>query len=357
MNKVYLHTGLHKTATTFLQKHVFIKFNENELLYNPKKLVYLLNKCFKLPAYRNETIKQFKSELNKIFVNEVNVFISYEIMSGNLFSCYDDYKDNAEILKALLADYDVDVIVVLRYQVDWLISTYRESVHEHHYQSIDSFLNMKNNNFVKPDVNNNQYQNCDALNLDFYGIISNYQDIFNKENVHVLFFEDFKNNKKVFVNDFERILNSTVYIKQFEVEITNRGYSSSGIYLILKIVQVLKNLKLHILIPDPIFFFGEKSIYIKDDRNIYITSLKQFRQEQSIIKIPIFIIYNFYYKYFGRGKIWRKFIKSFIDRVDYIDAPLINGEMKEKLDSFYKNKNKKIGDLLGKENLPEKYME
>ena len=356
MKKIYLHIGLHKTATTFLQNNVFNKFDDSELIYNPYNLSQLLNNIFKLPQYKDETITQFKKELLLLEQLNTDLFISYEIMSGNLFSCYDNYDEHACILQQLFEGYQVEIIIVLRYQTDWLISTYRESVHEHHYQDINAFLNIKEASFEKQINTNSEYANCNALSLDYFGIIKTYQTLFNNENVHILFFEDFLKDKSAFIRSFENILGCRLKIQKFKSEITNRGYSSNGIFLLLKIVRLLEGVKLKFLVPRPIFFFGDKSIYMKDHNNKYRKSIKEFIEEENLFFFLYYLLYKIYYKIFGRGILWRKFIKSFIDKVGYKDKLIIEPLLKEKLDMYYWKKNRELAELLH-ENLPAKYLD
>jgi len=257
-------------------------------------------------------------------------------------------------LQILFKGYDVEIILVLRYQVDWLISTYRESVHEHHYQSIEAFLNIEDGSFLEP-IDDSTYVNCNALSLDFFNIINNYQKIFGKDNTHVLYFEEFKKDKKQFIGKFENILGKKLDIKEYKSEIINRGYSASGIAICLKVVGILKRLKLTFLIPKPIFFFGKKSIYVKDDYNIYSTNLKSFLKENNPLKLPFWFLYKVIYKLFGRGKMFRYVIKKVIDKIQYSNSDLLAPEYVSKLNTYYHQENIKIESELLKSKLPENY--
>jgi len=45
-NEVYIHIGMHKTATTFLQQRVFSFYDKNDILYNPPEILDYLNGLF-----------------------------------------------------------------------------------------------------------------------------------------------------------------------------------------------------------------------------------------------------------------------------------------------------------------------
>lgn len=64
--KIYLHVGLHKTATTFLQKNVFSKLSEGSILYNPFRLIGLCNIYYKISQERGNTLLKVRKEFNQI---------------------------------------------------------------------------------------------------------------------------------------------------------------------------------------------------------------------------------------------------------------------------------------------------
>ena len=180
--KVYLHIGLHKTATTYLQKNVF-PYGSGELKYNDSELSELLVKCFKLPRLVNETTQEFKAKLETL-PESTKLFFSYEIMCGNLFSLYDNSEYTQGLIKDLFSDCDLKVIVVLRNQVDWLISCYRESAHEHHYQKMDSFLSFNDGVFKKPKsyMNENGYACCNPYLLNYSKCTNQPNKFYNQSN-------------------------------------------------------------------------------------------------------------------------------------------------------------------------------
>ena len=96
------------------------------------------------------------------------VLISREIMSGDLFTFYKDYKSHYIRLYKGLSE--AKIIMSLRYQTDWIISCYRETLHEHHYQTIKQFLGFERGEkkFVKANYKN----------LDYSGILRQIKSLF-----------------------------------------------------------------------------------------------------------------------------------------------------------------------------------
>ena len=88
MTKFILHIGLHKTATKYLQNHVFSFLNKKFFTYNPPKLTQLINDLMKAEESDLQLVlNEISIEKNKFSEGEI-VLISKEIMAGDLFSFY-----------------------------------------------------------------------------------------------------------------------------------------------------------------------------------------------------------------------------------------------------------------------------
>ena len=111
--------------------------NDKDIIYNPPLLTQYIADLLKAENSDVENVKRHinkeKSRLKKS--NQNKVLISREIMSGDCFRLYPDYR---EIHKRLgLVFPDAKIIIFLRNQFDWIQSLYRETVHMHHYQSFN----------------------------------------------------------------------------------------------------------------------------------------------------------------------------------------------------------------------------
>ena len=140
----YLHIGLHKTGTKFFQHKFFPNLKKDQIIYNPPKLTQLIVDFIK--ANENdvdavlEEINKEKADFEKNNLVK-KVLISREIMSGDLFSFYKDYKKH--YIRVHRALNQAKILIFLRYQTDWIVSCYRETLHEHHYQTIKQFLGLE----------------------------------------------------------------------------------------------------------------------------------------------------------------------------------------------------------------------
>jgi len=222
---IYIHMGLHKTATKYYQYFVF-PFLSSKFLYNPEKLLQLLTDCIKADKTdRKSVLKILHAEVDDLLKNNPGkkIVISREAMSGSLFTAYEDWDEITGLLKDMFPD--AHLILTLRFQPNWLISCYRESLHEHHYQNVSDFL-CYDKKFTRPksDMNKNGYANLYALNLDYSRMITRLKSLFDK--VDIYFFEEFVKDRKAFTAEMLKSINSPqVKAKKLD-HIPNRGYSA-----------------------------------------------------------------------------------------------------------------------------------
>jgi hypothetical protein len=354
MTEYFLHTGLHKTGTKFFQHKVFPNFRQNELEYNPAGLSQYI--CDLMKADEEdldavyEAIAKEKKQLSVAGIKKV--LISREVMSGDLFSFYCGYKDRYSRLHTAFPE--ATIICSLRYQVDWIVSCYRETIHEHHYQSIGQFLGLEKGNekFVKANIND----------LDFTGIVEHLLDMFGGNKVKFFFYEDFKRDKDTMVSKISKILKLEVpKITDNGDSIPNRGYSAFSIRLSVLRFQIFRALHLdRRFIHRPISFFGPNSIPAGfEDLSVlphqkywhmgFMRDNEEVRSKNYPDNLTIWekIILRFS---------WRNIIKNGLDKVFYWDWDLIHS-CRSELDLYYKERNRILFDRFNVElgGIPENY--
>jgi hypothetical protein len=361
MNEIYLHIGLHKTATKYFQHYVFPFLSKNEFIYNPTKLdQYLMDYLKANNKERKIILNEIILEKKKIFKKNPNkkIIISREIMSGNLFSAYKSWNLTTQLLKDMFPN--AHIIISLRFQPDWLLSCYRESIHEHHYQKIEKFLCYDKNKkkFYNPtnNVNNKGYVNLYALNLNYEKMLKILFKLFSKNNVSIFFFENFKKNKNRFTKKILKILGSNNKIKQF-TGIPNKGYSSFTIKLSILRANVFKKIKLNKFVHRPIYFFGKNSIPAGNPKYSILNKNKywgdKFKKDNEEIRSENYPNLNLIEKIRMEFS-WRNFIKKRFDKLYYYDNdPLKN--FRNSLEKEYKIINKNLVNLINKKDIPKKY--
>lgn len=354
--KIYLHMGLHKTATKFFQHKVFSYLSDydTDIIYNPPKLVQYAMDYRKALTKEDKLIAKnyFNKEKKKLEQKYTRTIISREIFSGNLFSGYNDWEESCKSIKELFDD--VEIILFFRFQADWIVSCYKESIHEHHYQTFEEFIGFKKTNI------NSSFAHIDIKTLNYANMLETLFKYIEKDSVNIFFYEDFKVNKK---NVLENVLNiikldddiKNELLKKIDyANIPNRGYSKLGIRLSLLRYKIFKILGLGFLIHRPIFFFGEKSIpaglenlsclnketywgdYYRDNEEI---REKNYPNISILSKIK-------------REFTWRFFIKHRLDKI-YYESYVIDKNTDKVLNNYFKLSNDQLEtyDL----NLPKEY--
>lgn len=182
-----------RTATTFLQKHVFsnlpnISFYGTETAYYSEpfnKLQYADDSFYDTAIFDN---------FLKSIANE-NSLISNEYFSGQ--SNYINHANRTVIASRLQALFpEAKILLVLRNQIDLLQSLYAINVQWKETRKIDDFIWMNNAGKLKRDSGGadpayfNTTEGYESLDgYDYDSLIKTYQDKF--KNVTVLLFEEF----------------------------------------------------------------------------------------------------------------------------------------------------------------------
>jgi len=357
MTKYFLHVGLHKTATKYFQHKVFPNLPTEDYIYNPSKLTQLLADLMKADACDlpvvYDAIKHEKLVLDK---DKKKVVISREIMSGDLFTLYKNYEEKQDRLFNAIPD--ARIILFLRFQTDWLLSCYRETVHEHHFQSIEEFL------LIKEGCN--KFIHTKYSDLDLIGIVGGYIKRFGRENMHFFFYEDFVRDKSAIVekiaDTIELADKKYLRLNTKVREIPNRGYSALSIMISIYRYKILKVLGLSdYLIHRPIIFFGESSIPAGFEELSVLPADKYwgsaFYRDNEEVRSPGYPNELTLGEKLRMLISWRSIIKKGIDRLFYFDWDLASS-IRPELNKYYWAENKKLAMMLGinEDLIPSRYV-
>ncbi|MBT5716784.1 MAG: hypothetical protein HOI70_07720 [Opitutae bacterium] len=351
--KVVLHIGSHKSGTKFLQHKVFKHIRKSSVCYNPDQLTQLLcdlckSDCETEAQHVINLIKDNIVKLKSVDKYET-ILISREIMSGDLFRCYENSLEIHDRIHRSIPN--AQILYAFRAHADWLISTFRESIHEHHYQSFMGYIGK--------EKHNNQFVKCDIGLLSYCSIADNLIRLFGDNNVKFLFYEDFKEDKTKFLKSIEKFapsLGDLEYVDDGD-HIPNRGYSSLAIFLTLTRYNILKFLGLHGLCHRPIFFFGPKSIPAGNENLSVLNREKywgsQFFRDNEEIRSETYPVLSF------RERIryilsWRYFAKEILDKIIYINFPIVNRNEIKSIRNRFRQDSIELEKII-KERLPEQY--
>mgnify|MGYP000695738562 CR=1 FL=1 len=135
---VYIHIGLPKTASTFIQIKYFKLLEEEKIIvYNPPEVIDIIRLLLK--NYNENILDPYLSDLGSKLADSLvpykgqKVIISHEGLTALNYSF--SYKRNLSFLSKFLGN--AKIIIVLRDPCDWCISIYRQSIHQQDPKSVN----------------------------------------------------------------------------------------------------------------------------------------------------------------------------------------------------------------------------
>ena len=134
---VFIHIGLPKTATTFLQRKYFNLLHERKLIvYNPPEVIS--NIALLLEHHNKNTLDPYLSDLGSRMIDSLAPYKEQKVLISNESLTSQDYFFSYKRNLAFLSKYieHAKIILTLRHPCDWSISLYRQSVHQQHLSLI-----------------------------------------------------------------------------------------------------------------------------------------------------------------------------------------------------------------------------
>jgi hypothetical protein len=336
--KTVLHIGLPKTGTTFLQQKVFSSMEHEGLLYNPNPLMKIIKKYFD----NKVDILKVKIELGKLNAN--TLFLSEEGFSVQGYSF--EYGENLLKLKSIFPD--ASIILFFRYQPDWLLSMYKQSIHQQNPQTINEFLNYKNdsNTFGSEELFcDNRYEsvslsgqnNLPRMNIhsiNYAKMIQEYMDAFGENNVHIFFYEHLKIRKNTTLIDIYSLLGiQHAFNRNNRYSTHYRSLSSAAITSLIVYDKIA-------------LYLGLKVPY--DDFNLNARCVTYCKLCTKIIHK----LYKYIYWVTVRD-IWQKYL----DKLYYVDVDLLKKyNMRKLLDKYAVYNNQELLKFMPKEKIPDIYL-
>jgi len=238
-----IHIGLAKAASSLLQKHLFYKHNEirnlaiypegnlgsGESIKEPdciylrdpdlKKFYDRLCMTYSINYNEEKEIELYHSLIKRYNDNKPIIFSNERITS--VFYAYPDIIIKANRLKNIFGE--AKIILILRRQIDIIISQYRDHPFDPRNFSIGKPVNI--NQFVT--ILNESNDLIYLESLKYSKIIDHYSKLFGKENVGVFLFENLKKNPKEFISNIATFIgiSQSTAINTMPKSKENRGVS------------------------------------------------------------------------------------------------------------------------------------
>jgi len=196
--QIYIHIGLHKTATRFLQRSVFAHLDRKAFNHNPQPLTDLLYRHLRNPD--DQSLKQrFDDACASVLQQDTRkLLISLPDISGDMYNSHDNAWQNLELIKTKFAQ--ARILYFVRDQADWLLSAYRQSIQKGVFGPLEVFLNFYDGDF-KPKTAQRRggMRNVDARGLKLWAIYQAYAEAYGADNVYLIRYEDFRANRDAVV--------------------------------------------------------------------------------------------------------------------------------------------------------------
>nr|VFJ62235.1 MAG: hypothetical protein BECKDK2373C_GA0170839_10957 [Candidatus Kentron sp. DK] len=220
--KVYLHVGLQKTASTFLQKELFPYMAGVSYVGRPYTQE---NDAFNSLQYADDSLYSYDALAKEIELIKKNIGNAPLLISDEMFSGYPLYgMINRGIIAHRLGALipEAEVILFLRGQADLIESLYNQYVKIGFFSNDldDSFLYKHGSGFSYQAWHDGKrewtYQNRRFRHLSLFSgshflyskLLSLYESCFSK--VHIFLYEDFKYNPEENLARLEHILSAKI---------------------------------------------------------------------------------------------------------------------------------------------------
>jgi hypothetical protein len=220
MKKVYLHVGMPKTGTTFLQTRCFpylkgIRYGDKALIELLERIIYLNPIMLDL----QRTAQEAQSALGQ--VAEDSILLSYERLFGNMLRNYEDQVYLTGCLKAIFPE--AKLLIVIRRQDELVESIYKQSLQSGYYQTINSFLNYRHQTFGESG-DRLSLPNLDIKQFDLHRYVQHYVANFGRDHVAVLPYELLKHDRRDFLTQLAAAVNVEPFYPAHDRQ-ENRSYS------------------------------------------------------------------------------------------------------------------------------------
>lgn len=271
--EIICHIGFPKTGTTFLQTTIFPNIEGVNYIKSNILKDILHDLIEKDDSFYDED--KVHAELAKRHIANSRMLFSYEPLTGHHLKT--EFANRSQIARRLKSANVSKVIITIRNQTDILESTYKQYIKSGGVLKISEFFDFNGNPNPWFYINYFNYER----------IIDVYSNIFGRENVMIIQYEDFYSNNKLLNHQFARFLNLEKNDFQITTELRiNKSLSNFSV----KLLRILNHLTYNSYNPSSL-------ISKKFSTNLFFKILKYFETQNDetllISKYRSKIISNF----------------------------------------------------------------
>ena len=204
--RIVLHVGLPKAASAFMRRVVFPRLDSTKVFHSQTHFKSEVG-VFSAGRFRNTDVKTFRENFKRKLENidQKTILLCEFSLSGNPAQPVEDYKsfyERTDFLKKVFPD--AEIIFILRNQIDWLVSIYRNIIEVGDSVSMDEFLGFEDGGFRRRGCKEDH--RIDGLGFDFSTMCDYYVKLFGREKVHIFFQEDMKNDPENFIGELQEAI-------------------------------------------------------------------------------------------------------------------------------------------------------
>jgi hypothetical protein len=342
--KIVLYVGLPKTATTFFQTHLFPNFDESKIIYNPDMLMKKVGSL--LLSEKDPSVIQ----LNELQQDLMDIEAKNEgktLLIVNEHMCYREWSPDPQsgVSRTKQMFPKATIILTLRYQPDWLLSMYRHYMDVGGCLKIEDFLNYDNKfnrDCSEYDFREGRHPivSIDIFKANWAVLVQIFVDLYGKDSVSVIFFENFIKDKRAYTEALCKIIGIENMVLNIDFNTSsNKGRSAfacSLLYTQCKFVQLFK--------------MKPRSIR---RWNIMVYNYKLDRERGAMSKL-----YSFYQgcKLILMYAPFQFYVKK-IDDVIFFDSDILApNQLRKSLDVIYQDINIELLGLKEISSIPGKYL-
>lgn len=352
--RIFLHIGLHKTATTYLQQAVFPRLEAGRIEYNPADISSRMRDVFRLRGatgmlgeYRERCREEAMDLLDRrrSSPGARDLLLSHEGFSQ--FEFVQNYDENADLLHSIVPE--AEIVLFLRFQPEWLLSLYRQSVSVGEHQPVASFLNFRDGEFrpTREPYNDEGLLHMNALGADWGHLIDCYARRYGARNVHVYFFEDFRDDAARTVGELCRLMG--VSYPQVSSNIVNRGVSGRTAQWLIRRRRLYNAAGLGMMLHT-----------VKKERQRYADKLMAKLLSECPDRSPAAAARYQIARLRRRPKLltFTPLLQRYLEKGWRRDRDLlVEHGMREKLEACYRSRNRSLLDHMAPDRIPAGYME
>ena len=278
--KIFLHIGLHKTGSTFIQSQFFKKLNDEDK--NLKVFIKDTDLEFHNLFTKSLNDKRHTLKIHQKIdeIKENKLIISGEGIFGDQCNSFSDKEQRFSLLEECFrSPY---YIIVYREPSAFLYSAYNQRIRKGFNKSFKEFTHNETDEVIKKYknyLNRNQWI-TNFKTIDFNDLFKDYLNI--KERVLFLDFDELKNNKENFIekiNLFIDLKEVNIDTKKVNPSLKHMNYLPLlNRYMIFKILKSII-FKINILTSNHSKNWGN-NFFIKNLILIYIKILKTIKSKK-----------------------------------------------------------------------------